>query len=281
MTSRAHPWRGNPLLRVFVGLLVTLVFGEGAVLAAEAVFGSGPVVTPVAVLLGVVVAYASYLVVLVRLMEGRRAAAELDLRGAPGEWLVGIGLGGGLLLVAVGTIAALGGAHLAPGGTAGDAAMTAFAMAVLPGFVEELAFRGVLLRIVERSLGTWHALALSSLCFGFVHMLNDHATLWSSLAITMEAGVLLGAVYLLTRRLWACVGIHLGWNLAQGWLGLSVSGNVPPSGLCSVRLDGPELLTGGAFGPEASAVTVAMATAAGGWTLWRAHRAGSWVDYRL
>ena len=31
----------------------------------------------------------------------------------------------------------------------------------------------------------------------------------------IEAGLLLGAAYVLTRRLWLAIGIHFGWNFMQ------------------------------------------------------------------
>ena len=72
----------------------------------------------------------------------------------------------------------------------------------------------------------------------------------SSLAIMLEAGVLLGAAYAVTGRLWLPIGLHIGWNFTEGSLfGMSVSGNAIDTGLLHGTLTGPPLLTGGAFGP--------------------------------
>ena len=80
----------------------------------------------------------------------------------------------------------------------------------------------------------------------------------------MEAGILLGAAYLLTRRLWLAVGIHAAWNFTQGWVySIPVSGNETPLGLLITRRVGPDWLTGGAFGLEASVVALVVATGAG------------------
>ena len=65
-------------------------------------------------------------------------------------------------------------------------------MAILPGFMEELLFRGILFRWLEEFGGSWFALALTSALFGLGHIFNPGATALSSFAIALEAGVLLG-----------------------------------------------------------------------------------------
>ena len=79
-------------------------------------------------------------------------------------------------------------------------------------------------------------------------MMNPNATLFSSFAIAMEAGVLLGAAYVLTRRLWLAVGIHFAWNFTQGGIfGGRVSG-ITMDGLLESQLSGPTLFSGGSSG---------------------------------
>lgn len=127
---------------------------------------------------------------------------------------------------------------------------------------EEILFRGVLFRIAEEGLGTWAALAISALLFGGVHAMNPNASWWSSLAIAIEAGVLLGLAYHLTRSLPLVIGIHMAWNFTLGTLyGIAVSGTTA-SGFLVAQRQGPEWLTGGAFGAEASVVAVAISLAA-------------------
>jgi hypothetical protein len=80
----------------------------------------------------------------------------------------------------------------------------------------------------------------------------------------LEAGVLLGAAYALTGRLWLPIGLHIAWNFTEGSIfGMSVSGNstagtAADSALLRGSLSGPQILTGGAFGPEASIVAVTV-----------------------
>lgn len=207
----------------------------------------------------------------------RRDDAELALPGSGRELALGL-LAGLLLFSAItGIVSLLGG--LAIDGVRGLGQFwRVAAMAAASGFFEELVFRGILFRQIERAAGSWGALAATSLFFGFAHIMNPGATWFAAVAIALEAGILLGAAYMLTRRLWLAVGIHVGWNFTQGWVfSVPVSGGKAPEGLLLVQRHGPEWLTGGAFGLEASAVAMVVATLAGCAMLVMAARRGRFV----
>jgi hypothetical protein len=147
--------------------------------------------------------------------------------------------------------------------------------ALLAATVEETLIRGFLFRIVQMLGGTWIALIISSAFFGAAHAFNPGATVTSSLAIALEAGVLLAAAYVLTGRLWFPMGLHAGWNFSEGPLyGLSVSGFTAKNALTQGSLRGPAILTGGAFGPEASIVAVTLCFGVAILLLWRAAKLG-------
>ena len=123
---------------------------------------------------------------------------------------------------------------------------------------EEIVFRGVIFRITEEGLGTWAALVISSLIFGFMHGSNPAATAWSSSAIAIEAGLLFGLLYHVTRSLPICMGLHAAWNFCQGTVyGIPVSGLKADGWLVSTR-SGPAWLSGGLFGAEASVVALTL-----------------------
>ena len=121
--------------------------------------------------------------------------------------------------------------------------------------------RGCALQAVEQRFGWIAGLAASSVLFGVIHLVNPGATVWSAIAITFEAGLLIGAVFLLTSSLWVPSGLHAGWNLTESLLGVPVSGT-EPHGFLQVTPVGADLLTGGAFGLEASIVPVVLGVAA-------------------
>jgi membrane protease YdiL (CAAX protease family) len=142
---------------------------------------------------------------------------------------------------------------------------------------EEIVFRGVLFRITEEGLGTWPALLVSAALFGGIHMMNRNATIWSSVAIAIEAGVVLGLVYHVSRSLPLVIGIHMAWNFGQGTIyGIPVSGSAAAGLLVSER-PGPDWLTGGIFGAEASVVAVVISLLASAVLVAHARRSGSIV----
>jgi len=147
--------------------------------------------------------------------------------------------------------------------------------ALLAATVEETLIRGFLFRIVQMLGGTWIAMLISSAFFGAAHAFNPGATITSSIAIALEAGVLLAAGYVLTGRLWFPMGLHAGWNFSEGSLyGLSVSGFTAKNALTHGILQGPVIITGGAFGPEASIVAVILCFGTAVLFLWRAAKIG-------
>lgn len=150
-------------------------------------------------------------------------------------------------------------------------------VSILAAVGEELAMRGGLFRLLEESFGTTMALVVSAIVFGLLHALNPGATVVSTAAIALEAGVLLGAAYALTRNLWFPIGLHLGWNFTEGGVfGVSVSGGPAARGIFSVSLSGRTLLTGGKFGPEASIIATLLCLAVAAVLLVLAVRGRRW-----
>ncbi len=205
---------------------------------------------------------------------GRHKHDDFPLAPAVMDWARGLAIGTGLITLAVAIAALLGVYRITGWGTSRDLVLILFSGGLVAGFVEESLFRGVLFRFIEDMLGSWGALAITSFLFGFAHFFNDNATVFSSVAIALEAGIMLGACYMLTRSLWLAVGLHMGWNITQGFVfAVPVSGH-PVQGLVRAELSGHPLLSGGAFGLEASVIGLGVATAAGLWLLRRAIAAG-------
>ena len=133
------------------------------------------------------------------------------------------------------------------------------------GFVEELIFRGILFRLFEEWLGSWVAIFISGLVFGFAHYTNPNATIFTSIAIALEAGILLSAIFIITRRLWMVIGFHFAWNVVQGLVfSIPVSGH-SIEGIFNINLTSNSnvWLSGGDFGLEASVFTLILLTALG------------------
>lgn len=197
---------------------------------------------------------------LVRWWEKRRAT-ELTRELAPRQLVSGAVLGLALCAIAVAVIAMFGMYHIDAFNGLG-ALWSVLGTSALAAVFEELLFRGVLLRILAEKLGNRWALGISSAVFGVSHLLNGHATLTSTVAIAVEAGVLLGTVYLCTRSIWPAIGLHFAWNASEsGLFGVPVSG-IDFDGLVQAHLTGPGVFSGGAFGLEGSLITIVVCLAA-------------------
>jgi len=217
-----------------------------------------------------VVITAAY-VLYVRLVECREVS-EFAPDGAAAEFGTGFLFGAALFTATIGIIWALGDYRII-GFNRWTAMLSPLAMGLAAGLLEEVIFRGVIFRITEDWVGSWGALAFSSLLFGAGHLANPHATLMSAVSIALEAGVLLGAAFMITRRLWLPIGLHAAWNFTQaGIFGAPVSGTVA-HGVFVSQLSGPAWATGGGFGPEASLPAVLVSLSAV-WLLVYAARSG-------
>jgi uncharacterized protein len=217
-----------------------------------------------------------YKFVVIRL--GDRPRDDLKIEGASTGVAKGL-LIGCLLFSALVGIASLAGAYRIVGaGDTSELVKDLAGMAIASAFMEELLFRGILFRWIEAFGGSWAALAVTSALFGLGHLPNPNATWVSSLAITVEAGIMLGGAYMLTRSLWLAMGLHAAWNFTQGFVfGVPVSGeNV--HGLVQAKLSGPVLLSGGAFGLEASIIAVLLCVPVGVAMIVLAVRRGRVVD---
>ncbi|MFB6183498.1 MAG: lysostaphin resistance A-like protein [Haloarculaceae archaeon] len=163
----------------------------------------------------------------------------------------------------------------------GGAFLAVTAFFVIAGTTEELLARGYLLtNVAEGLLGTLGrrravavAVVVSSLLFGAAHVTNPNATLVSTLSVSL-AGVLLATGYVLTDDLAIPIGLHVAWNLFQGPIyGFRVSGIALGVRVVDTVETGPDVATGGQFGPEAGLLGVAAVltgiAATVGYVRWR------------
>lgn len=181
------------------------------------------------------------------------------------DLLAGLVLGAALISMVVGVLLAGGwaevtGTLVAPAGANPAALVGLVLVAVLGiGISEELLIRGYQLTNLAEGLrgglgphgGLLAAVLVTAVIFGALHGLNPDADVLSTVNLVV-AGVFFGLAYTLTGRLALPIGAHVTWNLFLGPVfGFPVSGmELSSASLVATEPVGPELLTGGAFGPE-------------------------------
>lgn len=209
-----------------------------------------------------------------------RPGDEFSLKRAPLEFGIGLISGAGLVGAVFAALAVLQVFDLQGRHPLSVTALNALSEMVLVAFFEEILVRGIVLKALERPLGSLGAVLLSSLLFGLAHLPNDGATLLSTLNATL-AGIMFGTAFIATRRLWLCIALHLGWNFTASYLfSATVSGHEEQAGLFFGRLHGSNWLTGGAFGIEGSVVTAIALAVGTSLLLAFAYTRGRWPDSR-
>lgn len=123
---------------------------------------------------------------------------------------------------------------------------------LLVGFFEESLTRAYAQFTLADGIGFWPAALILSTIFGATHISNRGET-W----VGAFAAMLIGLFFCLTLRrtgsLWFAIGFHFGWDYAESFIyavpdsGVTITGH-----LLNSSFHGPNWLTGGTVGPEAS-----------------------------
>lgn len=196
---------------------------------------------------------------LMRRFSGGPALLDLGLRLRPGwqrDALIGLAMGPLLFLVVLMLLLAAGWAVTGPGTIHARGLLMALVTYVLVAYSEEVFSRGWVLQMLERGYGTKAAMLGSAALFAILHAFNPGFGLPALLGLFL-AGLIFAQAYVVTRQLWLPIAFHLSWNYSEGPLfGFPVSG-LPGEGLLTVIPTGPEVVTGGVFGPEAGLILIA------------------------
>ncbi|MHB9011161.1 MAG: CPBP family intramembrane glutamic endopeptidase [Ignavibacteriaceae bacterium] len=263
-----------PLTRIIIGIIVIGFAVAIGLFGSLAVFEKiqigkdyKDVITNAAI---AIMAFASY-TILYRFYE-KRQITELKLTGFTKN--AGIGFLVGFILQSfVILIIYIGGGYSILRVNPASFLLPGFMIALSSGIFEEILFRGIIFRLTEEKLGSTIAIIISALIFGLMHLANKNSSIYSAVAIAIEAGVLLAASYIYSKNLWLPIFLHFAWNFAEaGIYGAVISGNTINKSLFTSKFTGPDFLTSGAFGPENSIQAVLLCLAVGIIFIWIAKR---------
>jgi uncharacterized protein len=255
------------ILMVFIGGCLSIVLGGILLLLAPSILTSAGNVSPLAMLLSLIAEafVVTVSVFLARRFLDKRSIESLGLRLNP-RTLLDILAGIGITLIQMGLIYLLmyglgwitfqGFAwQFDPFSLVLTNTLLFFIIFILVGWSEELLCRGYQLQTIASGTNLLWGVILSSAIFGILHIFNPGANWTSTLGIFL-AGLFFAYAYVSTRQLWLPIGMHLGWNFFEGVVfGFPVSGlDIYP--LTRIQVYGPQLWTGGVFGPEAGLIVL-------------------------
>ncbi len=207
-------------------------------------------------------------------IESRRAF-ELSFNKALPEIGSGLIIGGGLIIFLV-AILYFSGFYEVQGTNSSGILFNRLFRYSFGSVVEEFLFTIIIFRLVEELIGSLPALIFSSLLFGFAHFFNENATVWSSMSIALSNPLII-APFIVTRRIWMPWALHFSWNYFQAGVFNMPNSGIDQGGFLQSTVNGPEWLTGGFFGIEASYLAVALNLIIGLLILHKAIKNGQWL----
>lgn len=129
-----------------------------------------------------------------------------------------------------------------------------FVTGIGAGVVEEMVFRGIIMKLVEEKSNAITAILLPSILFAAVHLMNGKLQLSSALLLILGGtfvGVLFSAMTYLNDSTWASTSLHVLWNIfiIGGIFNIGITKD--PTAIVNYKLHSTNLfLTGGEFGIE-------------------------------
>lgn len=276
---------GRALVSLLLGAVAilgaVLLFRQGLLPLIDAVFQPGPewlsAFRRAGILLSAVAAYWAY----VRWYEKREAT---ELRLQPLRLALGVASGVVLVGLPIAILFALGAYELVLFRGFSSALVGVAGVIVIAAVLEELVYRCLLFRVLERAWGTGVALAVQAIVFAVMHLANveqgSAADVMAMLVSVTLLGLLWAGLFVLTRNLWVVAANHAAWNFTILLSGVPLSGIEDWRALAPIesRYAGPDWLTGGMFGPENSLLVMVSIAVAVVLLLRAARRRGAFLS---
>jgi len=280
----------HPITRIVIFALITVVFiillSVGwAVIDFQSAMSITQMKQPVLAISEVIQCVASVAAFLIMVLAYERrtlASTGFTRTYIARDLTIGFLFGGALMATVIVALMLCGVYHPTGLGTLGAGAGLWLLTFLCTAIFEETTFRAYLLRVSGERRGATFGLVVSSIVFGLIHLGNPAPGLTTlqraigPIFIALEAGLLMGALYIWTGRIWMSIGLHWAWDFFEGPVfGTGVSG-VPAPSFINAHIKGPFVLTGGSFGPEAGLPCLLICTTVALLVIRRARRAGRW-----
>ncbi len=124
------------------------------------------------------------------------------------------------------------------------------------GFSEEFTFRGYVQFTLTTGIGFWPAAILMSALFAAAHISNSGESIFGLIQVA-AFGIFACIALQRTGNLWWPIGFHAAWDWGQTFFyGVPDSGLNASHNFLHSEFHGPQWLTGGSTGPEASIFTL-------------------------
>jgi uncharacterized protein len=182
----------------------------------------------------------------------KRKITELSIKYLPQEMLGGFALGFLTISLSISILYFLDYYQFLSITTA-HYSLRLFGLLMVAALLEDLFFRGIIVRECENWLGTNITLIIGML-FETDHLFNPNANLFS-IFFVLVWGFTMAMLYVYSKRIWLPFFFHLGWNFAQPFYGSNLTGLEDMGSIIQSKLNGPEIFTGGAVGVEGSIFT--------------------------
>jgi CAAX protease family protein len=257
----SHGARAGWRLLTFVGIFVGLWFLANWIVPRVFHFKQRAFLDPIGMISGELQALVQALVatwIMARIERRRFADYGVPVRNALGrDFWTGVAWGLASTGLLVGLIAAFGGYHIV--GLAIHSGTLFYFLGLwiianlLIGFSEEIQFRAYILATLADGVGFWAAAILLSIGFGALHYFFKPHERWEDFASTGLLGLFMCLTLRRTGSLAWAIGFHAAFDFANlfVWSGQN-AGEYATGHLLDSRWPGPQWLTGGLLGPEAS-----------------------------
>ncbi|MBO7451044.1 MAG: CPBP family intramembrane metalloprotease [Clostridiales bacterium] len=248
------------------------LIGEGVVMGIHFAFGKNPLQGEMfsenTMMLIMYFGYALMIGIMIlywKLFQ-KRSIAKLGFTKQVGTYLIGAVLGTVLVAISAASVILTGTLNYHGVFSCID---SKFIILMLGGFVfqggmEEVLCRGFVLQLLKDKVSIPVAICVSTVLFIIPHLSSMQGASAGIIIFAIVDLILISIIFsLLTIRfnsIWAACGLHSIWNfILYNILGLNLSGNdTKTAAIFDIRSSGSNVLNGGMYGIEASAVTAVV-----------------------